>query len=186
MGVLKKFSKVYASKQQDEMSLEDYLKLCKKDKLAYATAPERMLNAIGEPETVDTSTDQRLSRIFLNRTIKVYPAFKDFFGMEEAVERLVAYFRHSAQGLEERKQVLYLLGPVGGGKSSLAERLKELMEQHPMYVLKAGDEISPVYETPLGLFDPKDFGDDMETEYGIPKRYLSGLLSPWAVKRLEE
>ena len=63
------------------------------------------------PEVVDTSSDPRLSRIFLNRTIKVYPAFKDFYGMEEAVERLVAYFRHSAQGLEERKQVLYLLGP---------------------------------------------------------------------------
>lgn len=72
---------------------------------------------------------------------------------EEAIERLVAYFRQSAQGLEEKKQVLYLLGPVGGGKSSLAERLKELMQQHPMYVLKAGDEISPVFESPLGLFD---------------------------------
>ena len=186
MGVLNKFSKVYASKQQDEMSLEDYLKLCKKDTLAYATAPERMLDAIGEPEVVDTSSDPRLSRIFLNRTIKVYPAFKDFYGMEEAVERLVAYFRHSAQGLEERKQVLYLLGPVGGGKSSLAERLKELMEKHPIYVLKAGDEISPVFETPLGLFDPAEFADDMEKEYKIPRRYLSGLLSPWAVKRLEE
>ena len=82
MGVLQKFGKVYASKQQDEMSLEDYLKLCKKDTLAYATAPERMLDAIGEPEVVDTSSDPRLSRIFLNRTIKVYPAFKDFYGME--------------------------------------------------------------------------------------------------------
>ena len=48
-------------------------------------------------------------------------------------------FRHAAQGLEERKQILYLLGPVGGGKSSLAERLKELMQQHPIYVLKAGN-----------------------------------------------
>ena len=51
MGVLQKFGKVYASKQQDEMSLEDYLKLCKKDTLAYATAPERMLDAIGEPRS---------------------------------------------------------------------------------------------------------------------------------------
>ena len=186
MSVLKKFNKIYASKKEDEMSLTDYLNLCKEDKLAYATAAERMLDAIGEPEVVDTSSDPRLSRIFLNRTIKVYPAFKDFYGMEEAIERLVAYFRHSAQGLEERKQVLYLLGPVGGGKSSLAERLKELMEKHPMYVLKAGDEISPVFETPLGLFNPQDFGSDFEEEYGMPSRYLSGLLSPWAVKRLEE
>ena len=186
MSVLKKFNKIYASKKEDEMSLTDYLNLCKEDKLAYATAAERMLDAIGEPEVVDTSSDPRLSRIFLNRTIKVYPAFKDFYGMEEAIERLVAYFRHSSQGLEEKKQVLYLLGPVGGGKSSLAERLKELMEKHPIYVLKAGDEISPVFETPLGLFNPQDFGSDFEEEYDIPSRYLSGLLSPWAVKRLEE
>ena len=186
MSVLKKFNKIYASKKEDEMSLTDYLDLCKEDKLAYATAAERMLDAIGEPEVVDTSSDPRLSRIFLNRTIKVYPAFKDFYGMEEAIERLVAYFRHSSQGLEEKKQVLYLLGPVGGGKSSLAERLKELMEKHPIYVLKAGDEISPVFETPLGLFNPQDFGSDFEEKYGVPSRYLSGLLSPWAVKRLEE
>lgn len=186
MSLLKKFSEVYASKQEDEMSLEDYLKLCKKDKLAYASAAERLLDAIGEPIVVDTSNDPRQSRIFLNRTIKVYPAFEDFYGMEEPIERLVSYFRHSAQGLEEKKQVLYLLGPVGGGKSSLAERLKELMEKHPIYVLKAGDEISPVYETPLGLFDQKEFGKDVEKEFKIPQRYLNGLLSPWAVKRLEE
>jgi serine protein kinase len=186
MGLLSKFVEVYAKKTHEEMSLNDYLELCKEDTLAYASAAERLLDAIGKPDIVDTSADARLSRIFLNRTIKVYPAFSDFYGMEEAIERLVAYFTHSAQGLEERKQVLYLLGPVGGGKSSLAERLKELMELHPMYVLKAGEEISPVFETPLGLFDPKEFGEDIMKEYGISERYITGLLSPWAVKRLEE
>lgn len=60
------------------------------------------------------------------------------------------------------------------------------MQKHPMYVLKAGDEISPVFESPLGLFDPKEFGADAEKEFGIPPRYLTGLLSPWAVKRLDE
>jgi serine protein kinase len=63
--------------------------------------------------------------------------------MEDTIERIVGYFKHAAQGLEEKRQILYLLGPVGGGKSSLAERLKDLMEKHPIYVLKAGDEISP-------------------------------------------
>lgn len=186
MSILDKFSEVYASKKEDEMSLTEYLELCKEDKMAYATAAERMLEAIGEPITVDTSEDPRLSRIFLNRTIKTYPAFKDFFGMEETIERLVAYFRHSAQGLEEKKQILYLLGPVGGGKSSLAERLKELMEEFPIYALKFGDDVSPVFETPLGLFDPAVYANDLKEEYGIGKRYLTGLLSPWAVKRLEE
>ena len=94
----------------------------------------------------------------MNRTIRVYPAFSEFYGMEETIERIVGFFRHAAQGLEERKQILYLLGPVGGGKSSLAERLKALMEAHPIYVLKAGDQISPVFESPLGLFDPETMG----------------------------
>ncbi|HBA65882.1 MAG TPA: hypothetical protein DCZ48_06850, partial [Methylococcaceae bacterium] len=48
------------------------------------------------------------------------------------------------QGLEEKKQILYLLGPVGGGKSSLAERLKALMEKTPFYAIKG----SPVFESP--------------------------------------
>ena len=126
--------------------------------MAYSTAHERMLAAIGEPEIVDTAKDPRMSRIFFNRTIKVYPAFAEFYGMEDTIERIVGFFRHAAQGLEERKQILYLLGPVGGGKSSLAERLKFLMESYPIYVLKAGDAISPVFESPLGLFDPDDDG----------------------------
>ncbi len=180
------FSRLYDSQQEAEFSLEDYLKCCAREPMAYATAAERMLAAIGDPEIVDTSPDPRLGRIFMNRTIRVYPAFADFFGMEETIERIVSYFRHSAQGLEERKQVLYLLGPVGGGKSSLAERLKLLMERMPIYILKAGKEISPVFESPLGLFDPVRMGDTLERDYRIPKRRLTGLASPWALKRLDE
>jgi serine protein kinase len=170
-------------------TLEEYLNLCKTDKLAYAFASERILHAIGEPEIIDTSKDPRLSRIFLNRTIKTYPAFKDFYGMEDAIERIVSYFKHSSQGLEEKKQILYLLGPVGSAKSSLSEKLKELVEKHPIYVLtfinKDGShEISPVFETPLGLFDVKHAAS-LEKEYNIGKRYFTGLLSPWGVKRLD-
>ncbi len=154
--------------------------------MMYAGAPERVLAAIGEPQFIDTAKDERLGRIFMNRTIRVYPAFSEFYGMEETIERIVSFFRHAAQGLEERKQILYLLGPVGGGKSSLAERLKALMEMHPIYVLKAGDEMSPVFESPLGLFDPEQMGAALEERYGIPRRRLTGLMSPWAVKRLDE
>ena len=110
-------------RDEEEYSLEEYLNLCKEDPMAYATAAERMLAAIGEPELVDTREDPRLSRIFSNKIIKRYPTFRDFYGMEDTIEQIVAYFRHAAQGLEERKQILYLLGPVGGGKSSLAEKL---------------------------------------------------------------
>ena len=172
----------YAESQDEEMSIEDYLALCKRDPGAYASAAERMLAAIGTPETVDTRNDQRLSRIFSNRVIKRYPAFAEFYGMEDVIAQIVAFFKHAAQGLEERKQVLYLLGPVGGGKSSIAERLKQLMEAKPIYALKG----SPVNESPLGLFPPVQYGAMLESEYGIPQRYLSGIMSPWALKRLTE
>ena len=185
-GIFELYSRLYDNRREVELSVEDYLGKCSDDSSFYAGAAERMLKAIGEPTMIDTSQDGRLGRIFMNRTIKVYPEFSDFFGMEETIERIVGFFRHAAQGLEERKQILYLLGPVGGGKSSLAERLKQLMEKEAVYVLKAGKEISPVFESPLGLFDPATFGAELEKRYRIPQRRLTGTLSPWAVKRLDE
>ncbi len=186
MEMSSSFADLYVRDSQEEMSLQDYLLGCREDKEMYSTAAERMVAAIGEPELIDTSKDSRLGRIFLNRTIKRYPAFKDFYGMEDTIERIVDFFRYAAQGLEERKQILYLLGPVGGGKSSIAERLKKLMELQPIYVLKAGDQISPLFESPLGLFDPDRTGDLLEDKYGVPRRRLTGLASPWTMKRIDE
>jgi len=180
--LLEGFKSRYSATQETELSLEEYLDLCRRDKSAYANAAERMLAAIGEPEVVDTRNDPRLSRLFSNRIIRRYPAFREFYGMEDAINQIVSFFRHAAQGLEERKQILYLLGPVGGGKSSMAERLKQLMEHQPIYALKG----SPVNESPLGLFAPEQYGEMLEKEYGISRRYLTGIPSPWAVKRLEE
>ena len=182
MDVISHFAARYERTREEELSLEDYLAECKRNPLAYASAAERMLKAIGEPTTVDTRNDPRLSRLFANKVIKVYPAFAEFYGMEDAIEQVVSYFRHAAQGLEEKKQILYLLGPVGGGKSSIAERLKQLMQEVPFYAIKG----SPVNESPLGLFDAAEDGPILESEYGIPRRYLNRILSPWAVKRLEE
>jgi serine protein kinase len=187
MSISTLFKNNFEKNHQQSMSVEEFLLLCKTDRMGYATAAERMIMAIGEPEIVDTSKDSRLSRIFMNKTIRIYPAFKDFYGMEDSIERIVGYFRHSAQGLEERKQILYLLGPVGGGKSSLAEKLKELMEVFPIYVLATKDgEISPVFESPLGLFSSPQYYEYFETEFNIDRRYLQTILSPWAVKRLKE
>jgi len=184
--LFRSYARSFEQRREAEMSLADFLKACRNDPLTYASAHERLLAAIGEPQMVDTSKDARLGRIFMNRTVRMYPAFTEFYGMEETIERIVSFLRHAAQGLEERKQILYLLGPVGGGKSSLAERIKALMEQEPIYVLKAGDELSPVFEHPLGLFDPETMGRRLEDEYGIPPRRLTGLMSPWCVKRLDE
>jgi len=180
------FTRAFETRRETEMTLAEFLNGCKDDPGRYASAHERLLAAIGEPEVIDTAKDQRLGRIFMNRTIRMYPAFSEFYGMEETIERIVAFLRHGAQGLEERKQILYLLGPVGGGKSSLAERIKALMELQPIYALKAGDQISPVFESPLVLFDAERMGPLLEDRYGVPRRRLTGLMSPWCVKRLDE
>ena len=190
MSLFKDFKKNYDKTKETVMSLEDYLEACTDDHMMYANAAERLLLSIGKPEIVDTSKDPKLSRIFSNRLISVYPAFKDFYGMEDTIESIVGYFKHSSQGLEEKKQILYLLGPVGGGKSSLAEKLKSLMEEIAFYSLaiETDDEleISPVFESPLGLFNPEVYAERLLDEYNIPERYVTGLMSPWAVKRLRE
>lgn len=187
MSIYDLYSDEHAKESSELLTLEQYFDLCKKDPMAYATAAERMVAAIGEPELVDTSKDPKLSRIFTNRTVRMYPAFKDFYDMEETIEQIVGYFRHAAQGLEERKQVLYLLGPVGGGKSSLAELLKELMEVHPIYCLATEDGIpSPVFESPLSLFNKQAHQDHITKKYKIPSRYFGSIMSPWALKRLKE
>ncbi len=182
MSIFSNYQTRYEDTEQEEYSLKEYLEISKEDPTAYANAAQRLLLAIGEPELIETSKDARLSRIFSNKVIKRYSVFDDFYGMEECIEQMVSFFRHAAQGLEEKKQILYLLGPVGGGKSSLAERLKQLMEKIPFYSLKG----SPIQETPLGLFNPLEDSQILKEEYGIPERYVTSIMSPWAAKRLRE
>ncbi|MFA0641621.1 PrkA family serine protein kinase [Vibrio cyclitrophicus] len=186
MSIFDHYQSRYEAAKEEELTLQEFLGLCKDDKSAYANAAERLLLAIGEPEVIDTAQDPHLSRIFSNRVISRYSEFKDFYGMEDAIEQIVSYLKHAAQGLEERKQILYLLGPVGGGKSSLAEKLKALMQKLPIYVLSANGERSPVNDHPFCLFDVNEDGDLLKNEYGIEKRYLRSIMSPWAAKRLHD
>jgi serine protein kinase len=73
MTIFTRYQGRFAAAQEEEMSVQDYLELCKRDPTVYASVAERMLLAIGEPELVDTRTDPRLSRIFANKVLKVYP-----------------------------------------------------------------------------------------------------------------
>lgn len=194
MSTLTSLSSSFAAKfaSPEVMSLSEYFDRCKADPMVYATAAERMVNAIGVAEVIDTSSDIRLSRIHSNKKVRFYSAFKDFYGAEEAIERVAAYFRNSAAGLEESKQILYLKGPVGGGKSSIAERLKLLMQIHPIYVLHDSSEqnselqTSPVLESPLGLFNLLEHGDMLQNDFGIANRYLNTVMSGWAQEKLKE
>lgn len=93
MTIFSHFQNRFEATRQEEYSLQEYLDLCKQDRSAYATAAERLLMAIGEPQLVDTTSNSRLSRIFSNKVIRRYPAFADFHGMEECIDQIVAYFR---------------------------------------------------------------------------------------------
>ncbi len=186
MSIFQHYQTRYEQAQQEEFSLQEFLDICREDKFAYASSAERLLKAIGKPDMVDTSTEPSLSRIFSNRVVARYPAFSEFYGMEDAIEQIVSYLTHASQGLEEQKQILYLLGPVGGGKSSLAEKIKALMQLEPIYVLSANGVRSPVNDHPFCLFDSNADGKILQDEYNIPKRYLNNIISPWAAKRLHE
>ncbi|MBB72572.1 MAG: PrkA family serine protein kinase [Legionellales bacterium] len=182
MDIFSEYQARYEQYREEEFTLQEYLDICKNDPMAYANAAERLLHAIGEPHLIDTRKDPLASRIFANKIIRVWDSFQNFYGMEETIEQIVDFLRHAAQGLEEKKQILYLLGPVGGGKSSIAEQLKYLMQHVSFYALKG----SPVYESPLGLFDPEEDATLIEERYSIPRRYIETIMSPWAVKRLIE
>ena len=71
MSLLSKIKSEYKV-EKNEMSLSDYLKECKKNEMAFASAPERILAAIGEPEIMDTKDDPRLSRIHQNKKMKFH------------------------------------------------------------------------------------------------------------------
>ena len=184
MSNLSEFNKK-VNKKKEVMSLQEYLDKAVTDSSLYSSPQERLLKAIGAHELFDTSKDDRYSRIFGNRLIKIYPSFPNFFGLELVIEGIVNYLTFAAQNLEEKKQILYLFGPPGSAKSSLADHLKMLMEKEPFYSLaieRDGKlELSPVHESPLGLFTKDD-----ALSLGLPERLFDVIPSPWAVKRLDE
>lgn len=180
--VLESIKKSYDKQRVEVMSFDEYLTLLEKDKSVAATPAERMLKAIGEPVTVNTALDPKMRKVFGDRVIRTYPTFKEFYGMEETIDKIVSYFKHSAQGLEESRQVLYLLGPVGSAKSTLAERLKALIQKEPIYVLADSDgNMSPVYESPLGVL-PEEYKSGL----GLQQELVRMIPSPWATKRIDE
>ena len=111
MSLLSKIKDDFSLSTKD-FSIDEYLELCRENSMMYASAAERILSAIGTPNIIDTKLDDRLSRIYSNKVIKRYPAFEEFYGMEDSIDQIVSFFKHAAQGLEEKKQILYLLGPV--------------------------------------------------------------------------
>jgi len=159
------------------------------DSTKTSTVYDRLLTAIGEPEIVDTSTDVRLSRIFSNRKIRRYKAFDQFYGIEETIEQIVSFIRSAANGQEQSRQICYLLGPVGSSKTSIAERLKDLVETQPIWVIgdKAGN-LSPCLDHPLSILHLVPGGLDVNAgSVGVSvSRVKRSKPSPWLVQMMQD
>ena len=100
----------------------------------------------------------------------------ELFGIEEPIARIVEYFKSAAQRLEVRKRILLLMGPVGGGKSTIVNMLKRGLEDWTrteggaVYAIKD----CPMHEEPLHLI-PHQLRSEVEKHYGI---YIEGDLCP--------
>lgn len=147
-------------------TLLDYLELVKQNPRLADTAHQRMYRMIVDAgvSELDLESDPRAKRLFGDQHVKVYNFFKDeFFGMERTLDKIVRYFHSAAMGGEEARQVLYLMGPVGSGKSSLVERLKRGLEElDPIYVIEG----SPTFCNPLCLI-PRHLRPAFEEMLGV-------------------
>ena len=143
----------------------EYLELVKNNPKIVKLAHQRMYELITESgvEVIKAEENPRLRRIYGNDVIKEYKFFEDdFFGIDKTIMKIVRYFHSAAMAGEEARQVLYLVGPVGSGKSSIMEALKRALEQSaPIYALKD----CPMREEPLHLIPKhlrKEFGEFLD------------------------
>jgi len=101
---------------------------------------------------------------------------QEIFGIEKPLQQIVEYFHSAAQRLEVRKRILLLMGPVGGGKSSIVYLLKRGLEAYTrvddgaVYAIRD----CPMHEEPLHLI-PNELREEVEREFGL---YVEGDLCP--------
>jgi serine protein kinase len=107
----------------------------------------------------------------------------ELFGIEEPISKIVEYFKSAAQRLEVRKRILLLMGPVGGGKSTIVTMLKRGLEEWTRNEAGAVFAIKdcPMHEEPLHLI-PHELRQEIEKHYGI---YIEGDLCPQCRYALE-
>jgi len=166
--------------QQFNITLLDYLQIVKEDPQVTMLAHERihrLITAAGV-KTIKTEEHPRLRRLYGNSVIKVYRFFEEeFFGIDRTIMEIARYFYAAAMRGEESRQVLYLVGPVGSGKSSLMESLKQALEKSPpIYVIQG----CPMREEPLHLI-PKHLRSKFEELLGVK---IEGDLCPVCRYRL--
>ncbi len=160
----------------------EYLEQVREKPEIYSLAHSHMYHVISgagmvSAEEVDDSA--RSLKLWGDHPPRMYNFFKDeFFGVEEPLEKIVRYFQAAAMKGEESRQVLYLMGPVGAGKSSISELLKKrLTEAPPIYVIDG----CPIREEPLHLIPRplrEKFNEMLEVQ-------IEGELCPVCRYRLE-
>jgi serine protein kinase len=158
-----------------------YLDIIKENPDLAMLSHQRMYNLITSQgvEMIKTDENPRLRRIYGNDTIKRYKFFEDdFFGIDKTIMKIVRYFHSAAMAGEESRQVLYLVGPVGSGKSSLMEAVKKAFEAStPIYANKG----CPMREEPLHLI-PKHLRKEFEEILNVK---IEGDLCPVCRYRLK-
>jgi serine protein kinase len=160
----------------------EYLELIRENPALHKLAHKRLYDMINDQGMVEVDLEQnpRMKRIFKGEKLKVFNFFADeFFGMEKTINQIVRYFHSASLKGEESRQVLYLVGPVGSGKSSLVERLKKGLEHLPAI---HAIENCPMFEEPLHLV-PRHLRREFSKMLGVE---IEGDLCPVCRYRLKE
>ncbi len=152
--------------QKFEGSFLEYLDIVKENPEIVNLAHKRIYEMIMSKgvEELKGEENPRVRKIYGNDLIRKYGFFKnDFYGIDKVIMKLASYFKSAAMKGEESRQVLYLVGPVGAGKSSIVESLKSALEScEPVYSLKG----CPMHEEPLHLI-PKHLRPKFEEMLGV-------------------
>jgi serine protein kinase len=151
----------------------DYFEMVRQDPRIARLAHARIFDMIVDAGVTSEGSGQRRYEFFTD----------ELFGIDPALDQIVEYFHSAAQRLEVRKRILLLMGPVGGGKSTIVAMLKRGLERYTRTVGGAVYAIAgcPMHEEPLHLI-PHELRGDVEKEYGI---YIEGELCPKCRYRLE-
>ena len=155
-----------SNKEKFEGTFLEYLNIVKEHPEVTKLAHERIYDMIKSKgiEELKGEENPRIRKIYGNDVIRKYGFFKnDFYGIDKVIMKLANYFKSAAMKGEEARQVLYLVGPVGAGKSSIVESLKSALEDcEPVYALKG----CPMHEEPLHLI-PKHLRPKFEELLGV-------------------
>jgi serine protein kinase len=114
-----------------------------------------------------------------------YGFFADeLYGIDKPLQHLVDYFASAARRLEVRKRILLLMGPVGGGKSTIVAMLKRGLEEYSRDDDGAVYSIAgcPMHEEPLHLL-PDQLRAEVRDEHGL---YIEGDLCPACRVRVDD